>query len=156
MIDIAFMKEALSLAVKAGIAGEVPVGAVVVSAGRIIGRGYNRRETSKSALCHAEIEAISEACQKIGSWRLCGCDIYITLEPCPMCAGAIINARIDRVIYACKDPKAGSCGSVLNLFEFPFNHSPAVFSGCLHDEASSLLRNFFLKLRNEKKKTDFN
>ena len=121
MTDEEYMREAISLAEKAFELGEVPVGAVAVWEGKIVGRGMNLRETDKNALRHAEIMAIDEACKNLGGWRLWKCDLYVTLEPCPMCAGAIINSRVKRVIYGASDPKAGSCGSLTNLFEMPYN-----------------------------------
>ena len=145
------MHEALALAKKAFELGEVPVGAVAVWDGKIVGRGMNLRETDKNALCHAEIMAINEACKNLGGWRLWKCDLYVTLEPCPMCAGAIINSRIRRVIYGASDPKAGSCKSLANLFELPYNHKPEVVSGVLDEECSSLLSDFFTKLREKRK-----
>ena len=145
------MREALALARKAFELGEVPVGAVAVWDGEIVGRGMNLRETDKNALRHAEIMAIDEACKKLGGWRLWKCDLYVTLEPCPMCAGAIINSRIRRVIYGASDPKAGSCGSLSNLFEMPYNHKPEVTRGVLEEECSSLLSEFFAKLREKRK-----
>ena len=129
MTDEEYMREALSLAEKAFELGEVPVGAVAVWEGKIVGRGMNLRETDKNALRHAEIMAIDEACKNLGGWRLWKCDLYVTLEPCPMCAGAIINSRVKRVIYGASDPKAGSCGSLTNLFEMPYDHKPEVVSG---------------------------
>ena len=126
-----YMKAALKLAQKAADEGEVPVGAVVVCDGKIVGRGRNRRETKKNALHHAEIEAIEKACKKLGGWRLHRCDLYVTLEPCPMCAGALINSRMKTVYYGAPDPKAGSCGSLINLFALPYNHQPALVSGVL-------------------------
>lgn len=129
--------------------GEVPVGAVIVKDGIIVSRGYNRRETDKNALCHAELEAIDSACRTLGGWRLWQCELYVTLEPCPMCAGAIINARIRRVVYGAQDPKAGSCGSVANLFELPYNHRPQLTGGVLEEECAAVLRNFFQNLRNK-------
>ena len=132
--------------------GEVPVGAVAVWDGKIVGRGMNLRETDKNALRHAEITAIDEACKNLGGWRLWKCDLYVTLEPCPMCAGAIINSRVKRVIYGASDPKAGSCGSLTNLFEMPYNHKPEVVSGVLEEECSALLSEFFAKLREKRKK----
>ena len=132
--------------------GEVPVGAVAVWDGKIVGRGINLRETDKNALRHAEIMAIDEACKNLGGWRLWKCDLYVTLEPCPMCAGEIINSRVKRVIYGAKDPKAGSCGSLTNLFEMPYNHKPEVISGILEEECSALLKSFFEKLREKRKK----
>lgn len=151
MTDEDYMKEALSLAKKAFDMGEVPVGAVAVWDGKIVGRGMNLRETDKNALRHAEISAIDEACKNLGGWRLWKCDLYVTLEPCPMCAGAIINSRIRRVIYGASDPKAGSCKSVSNLFELPYNHKPEVVSGVLEKECSEILSEFFKKLREKRK-----
>ena len=152
MTDEDYMREALSLAKKAFELGEVPVGAVAVWEGKIVGRGMNLRETDKNALRHAEIAAIDEACKNLGGWRLWKCDLYVTLDPCPMCAGAIINSRVKRVIYGAKDPKAGSCGSLTNLFEMPYNHKPEVVSGILEEECSALLKSFFEKLREKRKK----
>ena len=146
-----YMKAALRLAQKAAEEGEVPVGAVVVCEGRIVGRGRNRRETKKDALHHAEIEAIGKACKKLGGWRLHQCDLYVTLEPCPMCAGAIINARIKTVYYGAPDPKAGSCGSLINLFELPYNHQPALVPGIMEDECAAVLRSFFRALRQRRR-----
>ena len=142
-----YMKEALKEAKKAAEELEVPVGAVVVYKNEIIARGRNRREFSKNALFHAEIEAINNACKKLNSWRLIDCTLYVTLEPCPMCAGAIINSRISKVVYGAKDPKAGSCESVINLFSLPYNHKPKVTSGILKEECSGILSDFFKKLR---------
>ena len=152
MTDEEYMREAIALAEKAFELGEVPVGAVAVWDGKIVGRGMNLRETDKTALRHAEIMAIDEACKNLGGWRLWKCDLYVTLEPCPMCAGAIINSRVKRVIYGAKDPKAGSCGSLTNLFEMPYNHKPEVVSGILEEECSALLKSFFEKLREKRKK----
>lgn len=149
-----FMREALALAREAADEGEVPVGAVIVRDGEIVGRGRNRRELGKNALAHAEIEAIDMACRTLGGWRLSGCDLYVTLEPCPMCAGAIINARIDRVIQGSADPKAGSCGSVVDLFSLPYNHRPVLVCGVLEEECSGLLRDFFRSLRNKRKENE--
>ena len=146
-----YMKAALRLARKAAEEGEVPVGAVVVCDGQIVGRGRNRREGKKNALHHAEIEAISKACKKLGGWRLHKCDLYVTLEPCPMCAGAIINARIKTVYYGAPDPKAGSCGTLVNLFALPYNHKPAVVAGVLEDECADVLRAFFRALRERRR-----
>lgn len=148
-----FMREAIQEAKLAWTEGEVPIGCVVVKGGEIVGRGHNRREEDKNALAHAEIEAINEACQTLGGWRLWQCDLYVTLEPCPMCAGAIINSRIQTVYYGADDAKAGSCGSVINLFEYPYNHKPKVVRGLLKEECSSLLTQFFRELR-EKHKED--
>lgn len=150
MDDIFYMNEALLLAREASADGEVPVGAVVVCDGKIVGRGRNRREKDKNALAHAEIEAINEACRTLGGWRLWKCDLYVTLEPCPMCTGAIINSRIKRLIYGAKDTKAGSCESVVNLFDLPYNHKPEVISGVLEEEASENLKIFFKNLRKKK------
>ncbi len=146
-----YMKAALRLAKKSASEGEVPVGCVVVCDGVIVGRGRNRRETKRNALCHAEIEAIHKACRKLGGWRLHRCELYVTLEPCPMCTGAIINARIKTVCYGAPDPKAGSCGTLVNLFDLPYNHRPAVVSGVLEEECAALLRTFFRELRARKK-----
>ena len=144
----AYMKAALDLAQKAAEAGEVPVGCVIVDKnGTVIGSGRNRREAEKSALAHAEMEAIAAACQSIGDWRLDDCTIYVTLEPCPMCTGAIINARIPCVVYGAKDAATGSCGSVINLFEERYGHKPAVYGGILQSECSDLLTVFFQHLR---------
>ncbi len=142
-----FMRQALELAREAAAEGEVPVGAVVVKDGEVIGTGRNRREVGRNALAHAEIEAIDEACRRLGGWRLFGCELYVTLEPCPMCAGAIINARVDHVIFGATDPKAGSCGSVVNLFALPYNHRPALTGGVLADECGAVLTAFFRSLR---------
>ena len=143
-----YMRAALGLAREAAADGEVPVGCVIVDAeGRIIGRGRNRRERTHRADAHAEMEAIAQACQARGTWRLDGCTLYVTLEPCPMCAGAIINARIKRVVYGASDRKAGCCGSILDLFREPFNHHPEVTGGILAEESAALLSSFFKKLR---------
>lgn len=149
-----YMNAALKLARKAAAEGEVPVGAVVVCDGKIVGRGRNRRETKKDALCHAELEAIHKACKKLGGWRLHRCDLYVTLEPCPMCAGAIINARIRTVYYGATDPKAGSCGSVIDLFALPYNHKPALVSGILEQACAEELRQFFRLLREKRQKRE--
>lgn len=146
-----FMKKALIEAKKAGENGEVPVGAVIVKDGEIIAVGRNRRESTKNALGHAEIEAISNACSVLGTWRLDGCSLYVTLEPCPMCAGAIINARISEVIYAASDLKGGACDSVINLFSKPFNHKPIVWAGIGEKECSEALSEFFKTIRNDSK-----
>ncbi len=147
MQDELFMQQALELARTAAAEGEVPVGCVIVQDGAVIGRGRNRRETGRSALAHAEIEAIAEACRRLGGWRLWQATLYVTLEPCPMCAGAIINARIPRVVIGAMDPKAGSCGSVVNLFDLPYNHRPEITRGVLEDACASELRTFFRTLR---------
>ena len=146
-MDELFMKEALSLAKEAFDDGEVPVGCVVVKGEEIVGRGRNRREGEKNALAHAEIEAIHDACRTLGGWRLWECTLYVTLEPCPMCAGAIINSRIRRVVYGAADTKAGCCGSVTDLFAMPFNHHPVVEQGLRAEEAQELLQAFFKDLR---------
>lgn len=145
------MKEALLLAEEAAAEGEVPVGAVVAYKGEIISRGRNRREAGKSALLHAELEAIQKACERLGGWRLWQCSLYVTLEPCPMCAGAIINARIPRLVFGARDPKAGSCGSVVDLFQLPYNHKPEVCAGVLQEECAEMLQRFFRQLREQKK-----
>ena len=145
--DPAYMRLAIELAGQAAAEGEVPVGAVVVKDGRVVGTGRNRREGDKNALAHAELEAIRAACAALGGWRLCGCDLYVTLEPCPMCAGAVINARIDRVFYGAPDPKAGSCGTLTDLFALPYNHKPQWVAGVLQDECAQLLTDFFRSLR---------
>lgn len=142
-----YMAEALALARESIGDGDVPVGCVIVKDGEIIGRGRNRREADGDATAHAEVEAIRDACGRLGSWRLHGCTLYVTLEPCPMCAGAIINARIGAVRYGVRDPKAGCCGSVLNLFEERFNHHPRIYQGPLNEECESLLQEFFQNLR---------
>ena len=147
MDDRAFMEEALSLAREAAAEGEVPVGCVIVRQGQIVGRGRNRRETAKTALGHAEIEAIADACKNLGGWRLWDCHLYVNLEPCPMCAGAIINARIPRVVFGAEDKKCGACGSVCDLFSMDFNHHPQVEKGLMEQETTELLTEFFRQLR---------
>ena len=147
MDDLDFMDKALALAREALEDGEVPVGCVIVRRGVIVGQGRNRRETDKSALAHAEVEAIRQACAALGGWRLWECTLYVTLEPCPMCAGAIINARIPRVVYGARDAKAGSCGSVVDLFSLPYNHKPQVEQGLLEEECGAVLSRFFRDLR---------
>lgn len=149
--DEQFMEEAISLAKEAAKIGEVPIGCVITRGDTIVGRGYNRRETDKSALGHAELMAIADACQTLGGWRLWQCRMYVTLEPCPMCAGAIINARIPVVVYGARDPKAGSVHSVTELFSLPYNHKPQVVAGVLEEPCAALLRNFFRELRNRRK-----
>ena len=148
MTDADFMRQAMALAVEAAAEGEVPVGALIVKDGEVLSAGRNRRELGRNALYHAELEAIDAACKKLGGWRLPGCTLYVTLEPCPMCAGAIINARIPRVVFGAYDPKAGSVGSVTDLFTFPYNWQPEVRAGCLEDECAEMLSVFFKKLRN--------
>ncbi|MGN1450966.1 MAG: tRNA adenosine(34) deaminase TadA [Eubacteriales bacterium] len=145
--DEKFMLAALRLARRAAGEGEVPVGCVVVKDGVIVGRGRNRRETGRSATAHAELRAIENACKRLGGWRLWECELYVTLEPCPMCAGAIVNSRIRRVVYGASDPKAGAAGSVLDLFSFPLNHRPEVVSGVMAEECSEELKKFFAELR---------
>lgn len=145
-----YMQKAIELAAQAAAETEVPVGAVVVKNGEVIGYGRNRRECGKNALAHAEIEAIDMACKTLGGWRLNGCDLYVTLEPCPMCAGAIINARIEHVYIGTADPKAGCCGSVTNLFSMPFNHKPTCTYGVCGEECSAQLKEFFRVLRQKK------
>lgn len=142
-----YMRQALELARQAMEEGEVPVGCVIVRDGAVVGRGRNRRETEHTALGHAELDAIRQACGALGGWRLSRCALYVTLEPCPMCAGAIINARIPALYYGAKDEKAGCCGSVLNLFEERFNHHPRIYGGVLEAECSALLQAFFQNLR---------
>ena len=148
-MDEQFMDEAIKLAKEAATEGEVPVGCVIVRNGQIVGRGRNRRETGKSALAHAEVEAIGQACEALGGWRLWDCTLYVTLEPCPMCAGAIVNARIPRVVYGASDAKCGACGSVCNLFSMNFNHHPVVEKGIREEECAAVLKNFFQTLRIE-------
>ena len=150
MKDIDFMNEAIEEAKKAALIEEVPVGAVIVKDGEIIARAHNLRETEKNALCHAEVIAINEACKKLGGWRLFDCDLYVTLEPCPMCAGAIVNSRIKRVVYGAKDSKAGAMGSVLDLNSYPLNHKSEIVSGVLADECAGLLSEFFKRKRRSK------
>ncbi len=145
--DEFFMRRAIALARESAAEGEVPVGAVIVRDGKIVACGRNRRETGKSALLHAELEAIGKSCEALGGWRLWQCELYVTLEPCPMCAGAVINARIARVVFGARDPKAGSCGSVVDLFALPYNHRPQVTSGVLEKECAALLTDFFRSLR---------
>lgn len=147
MTDAEFMGEALALAKEAAADGEVPVGCVIVRDGKIVGRGRNRREKARNALGHGEIEAINDACATLGGWRLWDCTLYVTLEPCPMCAGAIINARIPRVVYGADDDKCGACGSVCDLTTMDFNHHPVVESGLRREEAAKLLQDFFQDLR---------
>lgn len=143
-----YMKEALKLAKKAYTLGEVPIGCVIVYEDKIIGRGYNRRKTDKNTLSHAEITAINKASKKMGDWRLEGCTLYVTLEPCQMCAGAVVQARIPTVYMGCMNPKAGCAGSILNILNMPeFNHQVEVHSGILEEECSQMLKNFFKELR---------
>ena len=149
MEDSVFMDAAIALAKEAAAEGEVPVGCVIVRGDEIVGRGRNRRETDKTALGHGEIEAIADACKNLGGWRLWECTLYVTLEPCPMCAGAIINARIPRVVYGASDAKCGACGSVCDLFSMKFNHHPQVEKGVREEECTQLLQSFFQNLRME-------
>lgn len=153
--DAYYMQLALKQAQKAAALGEVPVGAVIVhknSLGEetVISRAYNKRETSKNALTHAEIIAINKACKKIGGWRLSGCTLYVTLEPCPMCAGAAINSRISRVVYGASDIRFGACGSAVNLYNVPFNHIPVLEGPIMQEECSKILTDFFRARRNQK------
>ena len=150
-MDNTYMLEALALAKEAAAEGEVPVGCVIVRDGKIVGRGRNRREQDKNALAHAEIEAIHAACKNLGGWRLWDCELYVTLEPCAMCAGAILNARIPKVIYGASDKKFGAVNSVCSLFSMEFNHHPAVESGVMEEESAALLQAFFQNLRLELK-----
>lgn len=152
--ELTYMRAALRQAKLAARADEVPVGAVIVHNGRIIATGRNRREQTGSALWHAEMVAIERACRKLGQWRLDECELYVTLEPCPMCAGAILNARIRRVVIGAADPKGGAMGSVISLFDHPFNHKPEVARGVLAARSSKLLKQFFAAKRAKKKKRD--
>ena len=149
MEDLELMTAALELAREAAKEGEVPVGCVIARNGEIVGRGRNRRETGKNALAHAEIEAINDACRTLGGWRLWECTLYVTLEPCPMCAGAIVNARIPRVVFGASDAKCGACGSVCDIFSMDFNHHPQVEKGLLEAQSAALLTDFFQNLRLE-------
>jgi tRNA(adenine34) deaminase len=148
--DEYFMCEALRLANKAAVAGEVPIGAIVVRAGKIIGRAYNQVELLKDATAHAEMLALTQAEAAVGDWRLTDCDLYVTKEPCAMCAGALVHTRIRRVIFGCTDPSAGAAGSVINLLQMPgFNHRCDIASGVLQNECAAILRDFFRKRRDE-------
>lgn len=142
-----YMLAAYEMAKQAYDDGEVPVGAVIVKENEIVAKGRNRREKAKNALLHAEIEAIDNACKVLGGWRLWNCELYVTLEPCPMCAGAIMNAHIPKVYFGAYDFKNGSCGTVTNLFEMPYNFKPECVGGIMADECSALLKDFFKKLR---------
>lgn len=146
-MDKKFLERAIELAQQASIANEVPVGAVVVKDGKIVGEGRNMREQKQNALSHAEIEAINNACKTLGSWRLDGCEMYVTLEPCPMCAGAIINARIKTLVFGAYDSKMGSIDSVTNLCDLPYNHKVEVYGGIMEDKCLSIMKEFFEKLR---------
>lgn len=151
--DAYWMHQALLEAKKAAALGEIPVGAVIVRDEQVIARAHNRRELDQDAMAHAEVLCIQQACRVLNSWRLSGCTLYVTLEPCPMCSGAIINSRLDRVVYGAKDDKAGCAGSVADLFVMPFNHTPVIRSGILEGECAALLSEFFETLR--KKPEDF-
>lgn len=147
-----YMRAALKEAKKAFEIGEVPIGCVIVQNDKIIARGYNRRNSDKSVLCHAEMSALKKACKKLGDWRLEDCEMYVTLEPCPMCAGAIVQSRIPKVIYGCDNPKAGCAGSVLNILQVEkFNHWVDVERGLLEEECSDILKEFFAKMRRRSK-----
>ncbi|WP_051197591.1 tRNA adenosine(34) deaminase TadA [Butyrivibrio sp. MB2005] len=151
-LDKKYMKAALAQARKAIELGEVPIGCVIVYEGKIIGRGYNRRNTDKSVLCHAEITAIKKACRKMGDWRLEDCTLYVTLEPCQMCAGAIVQSRIPRVVMGALSPKAGSGGTVINILDNPeFNHQVEITKGVLEEDCSAILKEFFTELRKRNK-----
>ena len=145
--DVRFMREAMALARRAEELDEVPVGAVVVKDGKIIARGYNTRETDKCATHHAEVVAIEEACRTLGGWRLIGATLYVTMEPCVMCAGAIINARVPRVVYGARDLRFGAFGSLLDLAAVPLNHKPEIVGGVLEDECREMLQSYFKKKR---------
>lgn len=147
---LAYMRRALELAEEAGAEGEVPVGCVIVREGVIVGEGRNRREKDKNALAHAELEAVGAACAALGGWRLHECDIYVTLEPCPMCAGAILNARLRNVVFGARDPKAGVLESRVRLFELGFNHKPDILGGVMEEECGRLLSEFFQTLRTQR------
>lgn len=142
-----YMAQALELAREAAAAGEVPVGCVIVKDGAVVGRGRNRREEKQQTVSHAEMEAVAQANETLGTWRLEGCTLYVTLEPCPMCAGAILNARVDRVVYGARDQVMGACGGVLNLFMEDFPHHPALLGGVLAEECRAVLSDFFRDLR---------
>ena len=149
--DEKYMRAAIGQARKAGAIGEVPIGCVIVYEDKIIARGYNRRTIDKNVLSHAEIIAIKKACKKMGDWRLEGCTMYVTLEPCPMCSGAIVQARIPKVVIGCMNPKAGCAGSVLDLLhEDGFNHQVEMENGVLEEECSRLMKDFFKELREKK------
>lgn len=154
MTDQECMREAMLLARLSALEGEVPVGAIVTRGDGIVGRGRNRRERGKNALAHAELEAISDACKTLGGWRLWECTMYVTLEPCPMCTGALINSRMKRVVFGAYDQKAGSCGSVIDLFALPYNHKPTLEGGFMEQECASLLTEFFRSLRENRNVKD--
>ena len=149
-----FMSLALKEAKKAASVMEIPVGAVVVQNDKVIARGFNRKETKGNAVLHAETVAISAACRKLGSWRLSGCDLYVTLEPCTMCAGAVLLSRLDRVFIGTADEKTGSMGSLFNLFDYPVNHRPEITFGILREECEAEIKNFFKILRENKKESE--
>ncbi|SFF35103.1 tRNA(adenine34) deaminase [Paenibacillus catalpae] len=150
--DQAWMRLAIEEAKKAEQIGEVPIGAILVKDGEIVGRGYNLREINHDPTAHAEMVAIREACERLGAWRLLDCTLYVTLEPCPMCAGAIVQSRVKRVVYGTGDPKAGCAGTLMNLLQEPrFNHETELTSGILQTECAELLTNFFRNLRNKRK-----
>ena len=152
-VDEKYMKEAIKQAKKAYALDETPIGCVIVCEGKVISRGYNRRNTDKNPLAHAEITAIRKASRRLGDWRLEGCTMYVTLEPCQMCAGAIVQSRMDRVVIGCMNPKAGCAGSILNLLQMDrFNHQAEITAGVLEEECSSLMKQFFRELREKKKK----
>lgn len=154
MTDQECMREAMLLARLSALEGEVPVGAIVTRGDGIVGRGRNRRERGKNALAHAELEAIFDACKTLGGWRLWECTMYVTLEPCPMCTGALINSRMKRVVFGAYDQKAGSCGSVIDLFALPYNHKPTLEGGFMAQECASLLTEFFRNLRENRNVKD--
>lgn len=156
MDDKDFMTLALQIADEAAAEGEVPVGAVIVRDGEVVGTGRNHRESHKNALSHAELEAIDNACKRLGGWRLFDCTMYVTLEPCPMCAGAILNARIDRVVFGAYDSKAGSVSSVQKMYDLPYNHKPEVEGGFMEEECAEKLKAFFKNMRNGIGKTPVN
>ncbi|MEG2174037.1 MAG: tRNA adenosine(34) deaminase TadA [Oscillospiraceae bacterium] len=151
--DARWMREALDEARRAAALGEIPIGAIVVQGDTIVGRGHNLRESQKNALCHAEVLAIAQACRCLGGWRLPGCTLYVTLEPCPMCAGAVINSRIERVVFGAFDPKAGSFGSLIDLSKVAYNHAPRLTGGVMEEDCAALLRDFFAALRQKRRGT---
>ncbi|MEL7649471.1 MAG: tRNA adenosine(34) deaminase TadA [Sedimentibacter sp.] len=151
-MDETFMREALKEALKAYEINEVPIGAVIVRNGEVVGRGFNQKETLKDATLHAEVTAIRDACRNLGGWRLPGCTMYVTLEPCAMCAGALVNARVERLVIGTRDLKTGACGSVMNIVQMDnLNHQVEVEFGVLEEECTSLIKDFFLNLRKYKK-----
>lgn len=155
MEDIVFMKEALLEAQKAFDKGEVPIGAVIVQEGQVIARGHNLRNSNKNPLCHAEISAINQAAEIVGDWRLEDCQLYVTVEPCPMCAGAIVQARIPQVIFGARNQKAGCAGSILNILQEPrFNHQVETVEGVLQEECGQLMKRFFQRFRKNRESVD--